>query len=103
MRSQILNSLIEDLIFMHHKVSKMKERRILIGWMGIPDADYTNPTEEAGWQHALTIPRKLSVRDGKLIQEPIEELKHVRSNDKAVCTFSYGQALIMQILSMKLL
>lgn len=25
-------------------------RRILIGWMGIPDADYTNPTEEAGWQ-----------------------------------------------------
>ena len=41
-------------------------RRILIGWMGIPDADYTNPTEEAGWQHALTIPRELSVRDGKL-------------------------------------
>ena len=40
-------------------------RRILIGWMGIPDADYTNPTEEAGWQHALTIPRELSVRDGK--------------------------------------
>ena len=71
-------------------------RRILIGWMGIPDADYTNPTEEAGWQHALTIPRKLSVRDGKLIQEPIEELKQLRSNDKAVCTFSYGQALIMQ-------
>ena len=50
-------------------------RRILIGWMGIPDADYTNPTEEAGWQHALTIPRELSVRDGKLIQEPIERIK----------------------------
>ena len=52
--------------------------------MGIPDADYTNPTEEAGWQHALTIPRELSVRDGKLIQEPIEELKQLRSEDKAV-------------------
>ena len=71
-------------------------RRILIGWMGIPDADYTNPTEEAGWQHALTIPRQLSVREGKLIQEPIEELKQLRSDDKAVCTFSYGQAIIMQ-------
>ena len=34
-----------------------KGRRILIGWMGIPDADYTNPTVEAGWQHALTLPR----------------------------------------------
>lgn len=71
-------------------------RRILIGWMGIPDADYTNPTEEAGWQHALTIPRELSVRDGKLIQEPIEELKQLRSEDKAVCTFCYGQTIIMQ-------
>ena len=64
--------------------------------MGIPDADYTNPTEEAGWQHALTIPRELSVRDGKLIQEPIEELKQLRSEDKAVCTFCYGQTIIMQ-------
>lgn len=73
-----------------------KGRRILIGWMGIPDADYTNPTEEAGWQHALTIPRELSVRDGKLIQEPIEELKQLRSEDKAVCTFCYGQTIIMQ-------
>lgn len=71
-------------------------RRILIGWMGIPDADYTNPTEEAGWQHALTIPRELSVRDGKLIQQPIEELKQLRSEDKAVCTFCYGQTIIMQ-------
>ena len=56
--------------------------------------NYDFETDE--WQHALTIPRKLSVRDGKLIQEPIEELKQLRSNDKAVCTFSYGQALIMQ-------
>ena len=29
-------------------------RRILIGWMGLPDIDYTNPTCERGWQHALT-------------------------------------------------
>ena len=41
-------------------------RRILIGWMGIPDADYTNPTTDHGWQHALTIPRLLSWKDGML-------------------------------------
>lgn len=57
-----------------------KERRILIAWMGIPDADYTNPTVEYGWQHALTIPRELHVKDGHLYQQPIEELKKLREN-----------------------
>ena len=56
-------------------------RRILIGWMGIPEADYTNPTAKAGWQHALTLPRQLHVRDGRLIQTPLEELKALRSQE----------------------
>lgn len=55
-----------------------KGRRILIGWMGIPDADYTNPTKESGWQHALTLPRELTVKNGVLCQNPIEELKELR-------------------------
>ena len=62
-----------------------KGRRILIGWMGIPDAEYSNPTTEDGWQHALTIPRALSLHEGKLIQEPIEELKDLR-REKVLCT-----------------
>lgn len=70
-------------------------RRILIGWMGIPDAEYTNPTTENGWQHALTIPRKLSIKNDRLIQEPIEELKNLRSHDKSVCTFYDGQEIIL--------
>jgi beta-fructofuranosidase len=46
--------------------------RILIGWMGIGDIPYTNPTAEKGWQHCLTIPRKLSVTDdGALRQWPV--------------------------------
>lgn len=53
-------------------------RRILIGWMGIPDADYTNPTVDAGWQHALTIPRELHVQNGYIIQQPIKELEQLR-------------------------
>lgn len=55
-----------------------KGRRILIGWMGIPDAEYTNPTEADGWQHALTIPRVLSLKKGRLIQEPVPELMQLR-------------------------
>lgn len=39
-----------------------KGRRILIGWMGMPDADeeYTNPTaKEENWQYCLTVPREV--------------------------------------------
>lgn len=56
-------------------------RRILIGWMGIPDAVYTNPTVEKGWQHALTIPRQLHVKEGHLYQEPIKELEALRNGE----------------------
>lgn len=57
-----------------------KGRRILIGWMGIPDADYTNPTTEQGWQHALTMPRELHWNHGRLVQKPLEEMKDLRSH-----------------------
>ena len=51
-------------------------RRILIGWMGMADADeqYTNRSVEDGWQHVLTLPRELSVRDGVLCQNPVREI-----------------------------
>lgn len=62
-------------------------RRILIGWMGIPDADYTNPTTAFGWQHALTIPRQLHVRENRLIQQPLDELCQLRNG---VCTYSFA-------------
>lgn len=70
-----------------------KGRRILIGWMGIPDADYTNPTTESGWQHALTIPRQLLVRNGKLIQKPLEELKQLRGEKTAEYMFYPDQEI----------
>lgn len=60
-----------------------KGRRILIGWMGLPDIPYTNPTTAHGWQHALTIPRVLHVRNHQIVQEPIEELKNLRMDEKA--------------------
>lgn len=59
-----------------------KGRRILIGWMGIPDADYTNPTVDAGWQHALTMPRVLHMKNGRLIQQPLEEMKKLRRDKR---------------------
>ncbi len=71
-----------------------KGRRILIGWMGIPDADYTNPTIENGWQHALTLPRQLSVKNGRLIQKPLDELQHLREGNPTVNTFDSEQKIV---------
>ncbi|WP_208559213.1 glycoside hydrolase family 32 protein [Marinilactibacillus kalidii] len=59
-----------------------KGRRILWGWMGLPDieSDYTNPTIERGWQHALTLPRELTIEEGKLKQRPLSEYKRLRKD-----------------------
>lgn len=57
-----------------------KGRRILIGWMGMPDAgeEYRNETLEEGWQHCLTVPRELTCQGERLYQYPVEELKNLR-------------------------
>ena len=59
-----------------------KGRRILIGWMGMPDADeeYVNPTAESeGWQHCLTVPREVTYKNGMIYQYPVEELNGLRT------------------------
>src|SRR5699024_2811915 len=58
-------------------------RRILIGWMGIGDMmpEYSNPTTWRGWQHALTMPRELTVEKGELRQRPLKEYEKLRQNE----------------------
>lgn len=61
-------------------------RRLLIGWMGIGDDSYGNPTADLGWQHCLTLPRELSVAsDGKLMQQPVRALESLRMPGKELC------------------
>lgn len=56
-------------------------RRLLIGWMGMGDAEYTNPTVARGWQHCLTVPRELSVSEtGKIRQMPFREWRGLCGN-----------------------
>ena len=62
-------------------------RRLLIGWMGMPDADeeYVNPTAESeGWQHCLTVPREVTYKNGMLYQYPVEELNGLRKTGVSV-------------------
>lgn len=56
-----------------------KGRRILIGWIGMPDEPaQSNPTVEQGWQNALTVPRDVFLQNGKVVQYPVEELYGLR-------------------------
>lgn len=55
-------------------------RRLMIGWVGCPDATAENPTVEHGWQCALTVPRELCMRDGKLCQWPAHEIEKLRGD-----------------------
>ena len=51
-------------------------RRIVVGWMGLPEIAY--PTDSNGWAHCLTLPRELSIQDGRLLQQPVKELEALR-------------------------
>lgn len=57
-------------------------RRILVGWMGLPDANY--PTDRNGWANCLTLPRELTLRGGKIIQQPVRELEKLRKEEVKV-------------------
>lgn len=63
---------------------------ILIGWLGIPEADYHNLENTLEWQHCLTIPRKLEYKNDKLYQVPVKELENLRKEN--VDYHNYNQA-----------
>ncbi|MBP2079600.1 glycoside hydrolase family 32 protein [Oceanobacillus polygoni] len=57
-------------------------RRILVGWMGnADDGESTHPTIKYEWIHALTLPRELQWKEGKLLQHPVEELQLLREDE----------------------
>ncbi|WP_077358894.1 glycoside hydrolase family 32 protein [Virgibacillus halodenitrificans] len=57
-------------------------RRLLFGWMGNAEVGETqHPTAEYGWIHALTLPRTLQWKKGKLFQTPVKELAVLRKNE----------------------
>lgn len=58
-------------------------RRIIIGWFGIGDSAYTNPTTALGYQHCLTIPREVTADEkGRLMQNPARELLELRKENR---------------------
>ncbi len=62
------------LIFMRPQTFHDGRRRLLLGWMGMPDAEYANPTVKNGWQHCMTVPCELHNVGGRLVRTPAAEL-----------------------------
>ncbi len=55
-------------------------RRIMIGWMQNWDTCNLHAPEELPWFGQMSLPRELSVKDGRLIQKPVRELDALRCN-----------------------
>ena len=55
-------------------------RRIMIAWMQNWDTTPGYRLEPTSWFGQMTIPRELSVRDGRLYQWPVKELEQIRRN-----------------------
>lgn len=66
-----------------HTFEDEQGRRIMWSWMGIGDTkpEYMNPTVTRGWQHAMALPRELTVENGKLYQRPLPEYQEIRYNE----------------------
>lgn len=74
-------------------------RRILIGRMGMPDARYINPSVEYKWQHCLTLPRELSLVDGKIHQNPIKELEKLRKDELRLSSSNIFKELVFEAIA----
>ena len=55
-------------------------RRVMIGWMQNWDTCKLSGTPDRQWFGQMSLPRELSVRDGRLFQQPVRELERYRSN-----------------------
>ncbi|MGV3275209.1 sucrose-6-phosphate hydrolase [Staphylococcus sp. 11261D007BR] len=68
-------------------------RRVLIGWMGLPDTQY--PTDDEGWAHCLTLPRTLVVEHGRLKQKPHMHLRKLRGEKETA--LGYADKFVKQL------
>lgn len=49
-----------------------------ISWVGLPDTTY--PTDKENWANCLSQVKKLSIKNGHLLQQPVKAIKSLRAN-----------------------
>lgn len=55
-------------------------RRILIAWMDMWEQSYPSADLGHGWAGAMTLPRELTLRNGRICSQPVQELSHYHTN-----------------------
>ena len=68
-------------------------RVIMIGWMQMWSRRM--PTAQLGWAGSMTLPRELSLRNGKLYQRPVRELKDYRWNEVKYTNVSVNEKTVL--------
>lgn len=61
-------------------------RRIMIGWLASWDMAHISPMDHQ-WNGMMTLPRELEIKNGKLHQYPVKELKNYYSNSFSTKNF----------------
>ena len=73
-------------------------RRILIGWCGMPDMEriHRNLSVKNGWQHCLTLPAQLTLREGRIYRMPVKELDELPWKEETFSgkTYRWGKQTV---------
>ena len=64
--------------FYSPQVIANEARHIMIGWVGMPDLVDQIPSAEDGWLYSLTMPRELTIHQGKVRSQPVKEMEALR-------------------------
>ncbi|MGX7203705.1 sucrose-6-phosphate hydrolase [Enterococcus pingfangensis] len=54
-------------------------RLLSISWVGLPETDY--PTDQEDWAHCLSTVKELIIKEKKLYQRPVAEMKELRTGE----------------------
>lgn len=56
-------------------------RALIVSWIGLPDVDY--PTDRYDYQGAMSLVKEVTIKDGKLYQNPVAAMENRRSQTEA--------------------
>ena len=65
-------------------------RRVMIGWMQNWDTCNHRRVHDEAWFGQMSLPRELSIRNGRLYQKPIRELEDMRSNQVVIENLTFS-------------
>ena len=66
--------------FYSPQVFANEARHIMVGWVGMPDLVDQIPSAEDGWLYSLTMPRELTIHQGKVRSQPVKEMEALRQD-----------------------